>query len=290
MEILKNVINLKECEKKIKIAFIGDLHIGHALFDENAWNKAVKYLEKEIEKNKHYYIVFMGDIIDAITIYDKRFDPLEVSEKFAIRDLKDLPRKQANYFLNTIKNIPHERILCALIGNHEEVYVKKNQFDVYDYYCAKKNIKKMGYLGYLCLSIISRENEDRWKTTNRLSLFLSHGTGKGGINETYSLLKVIQTGRWIDADIILQGHLHNLDSKVIEREYVTRAGYKLAYKPMLFGNTGTFLQKRSIGKKGYFEANASSRTPIGFLEIDFKIVKTKFNANKINFTEIKKYF
>ena len=63
-----------ELEKKDDIFHLeplGDIHVGHAGFDEDLYKSRIK----AIAKQKNRYTLFMGDQIDAITVYDKRFNP-----------------------------------------------------------------------------------------------------------------------------------------------------------------------------------------------------------------------
>ena len=63
-----------ELEKKDDIVHLeplSDIHIGHAGFDEELYKKRIK----AIAKDKHRYTLFLGDQLDAITTYDKRYNP-----------------------------------------------------------------------------------------------------------------------------------------------------------------------------------------------------------------------
>ena len=63
-----------ELEKKDDIFHLeplGDIHVGHAGFDADLYKKRIK----AISKDKNRYTIFMGDQLDAISVYDKRFNP-----------------------------------------------------------------------------------------------------------------------------------------------------------------------------------------------------------------------
>ena len=60
----------------IFLEVLSDIHWGHRGFDASRYEQAVN----RIAKNKNRFTLFLGDQIDAINIYDKRFNPDTVVE------------------------------------------------------------------------------------------------------------------------------------------------------------------------------------------------------------------
>jgi hypothetical protein len=127
MEIIKKVFNCKVGEE-YNIYFIGDIHEGNCNHAEKEFKKAIEI----IKNDKNGYWIGMGDYIEAITMADtKRFNPITMAKKYNLKDLKDLPYKQA---YNVYKNLEpiDNKCLALVCGNHEESYIKYNSSDIYD--------------------------------------------------------------------------------------------------------------------------------------------------------------
>ena len=67
----KVIINLQKKDDTIHIEPLGDVHVGHVGFIEDAYEQRIK----DIAKDDNRYTLFMGDQLDAINIYDKRYNP-----------------------------------------------------------------------------------------------------------------------------------------------------------------------------------------------------------------------
>jgi hypothetical protein len=126
VEIVTFKKSLKRGES-INIYGLGDVHEGNCNHNAEAFKKAVDIIKNDPDG----YWVGMGDYIDAITHDDKkRFDPVTISEKYKLRDLKDLPVKQMEFVFDVINPI-QGKCIALLIGNHEEAYTKNNSNDIY---------------------------------------------------------------------------------------------------------------------------------------------------------------
>ena len=67
----KIIINLEKKDDIFHLEPLGDIHCGHAGFNEELYRARVKAIADADDR----YTIFMGDQIDAITVYDKRFNP-----------------------------------------------------------------------------------------------------------------------------------------------------------------------------------------------------------------------
>jgi UDP-2,3-diacylglucosamine pyrophosphatase LpxH len=199
MEKFKELIS----NDRLSIFILSDIHEGNVGHNEKAFKQAISLIE--ITAKTSPVIVFLnGDIIDCIEMNDPRFNPVEVSDKYKLRDLKDLPRKQADNVIENLLPIK-DLIKYAVIGNHEENYIKRHHFDVYDYYCQKLECKKLGSLG---LGKIILKKSEKTKT---IDIGIAHGKGRGGgktIGYAVNYCKDIFFK--FDIDIGICGHIHNL--------------------------------------------------------------------------------
>jgi DNA polymerase II small subunit/DNA polymerase delta subunit B len=67
----KITINLEKKDDIFHLEPLGDIHIGHAGCNEKLYKERVKAIATQDNR----YTIFMGDQLDAITVYDKRFNP-----------------------------------------------------------------------------------------------------------------------------------------------------------------------------------------------------------------------
>ena len=67
----KVTIQLQKQDDIIHLEPLSDIHVGHAGFDKELYESRIK----DITRDNNRYTLFMGDQLDAITTYDKRFNP-----------------------------------------------------------------------------------------------------------------------------------------------------------------------------------------------------------------------
>jgi len=246
---------------RMTLYFLGDIHEGHCNHDEEAFRKAVDI----IDKDENGYWFGMGDMVDCITISDsKRFNPIEVSTKYSLKDLKDLPYRQIEYVYDKLSLIDH-KCIALLIGNHEESYVKYNHSDVYARFHEMfgSNPKKLGYVGYVRLTIGSETG-----SKHNIDIALNHGVGGGGRLRGFPLNKVHEVFRWTDCDINVMGHIHQLMGDDIDIVRMNQRG-NMTIKNRIWGVSGCFLRTYKESNVNYFEARAGgAQTKVGMFVVD----------------------
>jgi UDP-2,3-diacylglucosamine pyrophosphatase LpxH len=258
MEIYKS----KSITNHYSLFILSDVHEGNAGHHDEALDNAITMI-KRTSKERTTEVFLNGDLIDCIELTDKRFNPIEISDKYKIRDLKDLPRKQADYViekLNPIKDL----ITFSTVGNHEESYQKEHHFDVYDYYTTVLNCKKLGYHG-IVKKILS--GSDRNSNSKCFDIGITHGRGgSGGKREGYALNYVVDIWQKFDVDFGIVGHIHQMEAKPYP---VLRANEncKLVKKRRWYIVAGCFLETYIEGSSGYFEGKCGQVSDIGMIEI-----------------------
>ncbi len=248
----------------IDIFFLGDTHEGNANQATDELKQAVSIIKNN--PTKHTKVIGMGDYIDAINHMDKRFNPVEICEKYKIKDLKNLPVKQVDYFVKSIEPIK-DKFIAIVTGNHEEKYSKYNGFDPMHYLSERLGgVGLIGYNGFVRLSIL-KANPEKQKNPERMTfdIALTHGHGGGGYLEGYPINQVYATFRYTEADIFIMGHIHQMvcDSSTVISPY----GSKLSRRRKFYGSNGCFLFKEKIGTRGYFEGHKGKPASIGMLKL-----------------------
>lgn len=273
MEIYEYKIENANQTDPINIYFLGDIHEGNAAHAGNAFVKAVHM----IRDDPNGYWVGMGDMIDAINHKDPRFDPIEISKRYTMADLKDLPKAQIRRLYQDLYKI-EDKCICLLRGNHEETYIKHNSYDPMETLqdLMKPHPKIMGYTGFLRI-ILQRSK------TARISydISLSHGTGGGGTTEGYPINIVHRWAKYKIADVHVMGHIHRMG---VDRETFSTVGSSgnnmyLQKKAVWYGSSGCFLYKDLVGCRPYFSAKAGPESDIGVLRLVINLGKTKKDSS-----------
>jgi len=292
----KIIINLEKRDDTIHFEPLGDIHVGHVGFDKKSYLQRVK----AIARQENRYTLFMGDQIDAINIYDKRFNPNQVvlheidDQRQQWHDLtKDLIKvqmdrcttkeiKQFEYDpeenemhvsmreVNVIKKGENSKIWGLLHGNHEykikevtEIYLKNN-------FCYNNGIDFLGAKAYISLDI-----KYKGKILGQWSIMAMHGSG-GGQPET--MLKQMKMNNY--CDIFLCGHLHQKYYKEETVKDVDHAKGKVWDRPIYLANTGTFCEFMTEGISGYGDTkNQVIGTPIGTATISINAESGKVNGH-----------
>lgn len=266
--------------KELSIFFIGDVHVGNACFDEQAFKQDISMIA-ETAKNKMVRVVGMGDYVDAITVDDKkRFSPSEIDSNYTLHDLKDLPRRQMKYFYNLIKPIaPYFK--HAFVGNHEESYIKYNSFDIYDYLCTDLigGCEKLGYSGFLTFTLQPYENGIT--ATRKFLISGTHGNGGGGFLAGYTRSNMMEIFRYNRADIYVMGHVHHMDVYSPSLRTVTKNSDKIGSITENYITNGCYLRDQKEGVRNYFEGKKGTPPDIGCVELQIKYYSDEWSTKCI---------
>lgn len=255
METLTKDVNYISSTHPHVTYYLGDVHEGAANMDEKAFRRAVSLIEKDGD-----LWVGIGDYVDCITVSDPRFNPQEIADKYSVKDLEDLPRKQSDYFLANIASISNK---CAglIYGNHEDSYRHHNSFDVVSYMCSAMGVPNLRHKAWLSLNFKMSAGTSK---SIPVRMVACHGAGGGGMREGYPINKVHDTFRWDIADVHVQGHLHQMHT---DRAIFNSYEYGIIRQsPVWFGVNGCFLLKSTVGNDGYFEQRPGKESSIGLLK------------------------
>lgn len=184
--------------KVIKLALFSDTHIDNPDCDKVTLKKHLDFCLKDGR-----YILFDGDIFDAILLKD---------QKRAVPHLIENTDCQLNKKLEEVYEFlkPYQHLILFMgRGNHEESILKYNGLDVLQMLATMLNMGKEhkilvgNYANFLRFS--ARDD------TGKLcfyDIFAHHGAG-GSAPQTKGMLDFQQIAKGVNADLIWIGHKHN---------------------------------------------------------------------------------
>lgn len=253
-----------ELEKKDDIFHLeplGDIHVGHAGFDEELYKSRIK----AISKQKNRYTIFMGDQLDAITVYDKRFNP-----DMSIEHDVDNQRKQFQQLTQPLFDAhgksENEKIWGLMHGNHEYKIHQISRAYLENLFCRPYNIDFLGAKCYIALEVRYKK-----KILAQWEIMAMHGSGGG---QPERMFKQMKTDNYMD--VFMCGHLH-------QKRYIPGEAYQMDFRsgkvwrrPTHSINTGTFCEFLVEGTSGYGDQkNEVMGTPIGTATLSFNAEEEK---------------
>ncbi|HDD05264.1 MAG TPA: DNA-directed DNA polymerase II small subunit [Candidatus Aenigmarchaeota archaeon] len=109
-------------------AFIADMHVGSKMFLKDHFERFIKWLRGEIgnEKQKELarrikYLFILGDLVDGVGVYPEQYKELEVKDIY----------EQYSLFSKYVLQIPEDKIIFIIPGNHDAVRLEEPQPPIY---------------------------------------------------------------------------------------------------------------------------------------------------------------
>ena len=165
-------INLDKKDDIIHLEPISDIHIGHAGFDEDLYKKRIA----AICRDKNRYTFFGGDALDAITTYDKRFNP-DMSLEHDIDNQRQRWQDMSQKLFDIHDSQKNEKIWGFFHGNHDYKIPQISRAYLQNTMCTPNNLTFMGSRGVLGLEI--KYNK---KILAQWSILFIHGS-QVGVNQ-----------------------------------------------------------------------------------------------------------
>ena len=253
-----------ELEKKDDIFHLeplGDIHVGHAGFNEDLYKSRIK----AITKQKNRYTLFMGDQLDAITIYDKRFNP-DMSVEHDVDNQREIFQKLTQPLFDAHAKSKNEKIWGLMHGNHEYKIPQISRAYLENLFCRPNNVDFLGAKCYIALEVKYKK-----KILAQWEIMAMHGSGGG---QPERMFKQMKTDNYMD--IFMCGHLH-------QKRYIPGESYQMDFRsgnvwrrPTHSINTGTFCEFLVEGTSGYGDQkNEVMGTPIGTATLSFNAEEEK---------------
>jgi len=273
MELIDYTIERKgRGDKVFNLCPLGDIHYGNSSCDEEALQKAINWINK-IDA----YVIGMGDYLDAINMNDRRFDVRQVKKGLSLDDLVSEQFKGITYYLD---QIPKDRWIAMLTGNHEETIRKRYFRDITQELCDRYEIPNLGYSGWIRLMFRRKTKDTKRPAVNTLKIFAHHGYGGARFRPT-KRWKIEHLRDDKEYDIMIMGHIHTLDASRSVRQTIPNKGKLfLKEKTTIEMITGTFLKSSSVGNTNYGEIAGfgAEKTGVGTIVINF--VKEDYKKGK----------
>ena len=265
----------KDCS--IYLEELTDIHYGHRGCDTNLLKRRVKAIVKDPAR----FTAFGGDQIDAINIYDKRFNPdmveptlYDLNNQTAglleiLQPLHDqhLAQKKGSYEKN---NCTNELIWWFLHGNHEYKIRELTRAYLEQHYCKPYNVDFLGAKAICGLRIKYKK-----KVLAEWSIASMHGSGGGTPENMFRDMKKNQ-----NADVYMCGHLHQKryqPETVLDFDWGTGKPY---FRDIHLVNGGTFQNALVDGYDGYMDRkNGFTPTNIGTVTLEFNASEGKITGH-----------
>jgi len=230
-------VHVKEKDFKgpeLELIPIGDIHYGSKECNIKKIKENVQY----VKDNKNARVVLMGDLVDIALrdsvgagTFDNNFEPEE-----QIDGIIEL--------LMPIKN----KILCLIGGNHEERIRMRTSIDINKLIAKALDTTYVGSMCFLKIMV---------GTTNYV-VFAAHGS-TGAVSPAGKINAVMKYGTYIDADLYLMGHVHELAHHTTEYFRVDIGNKQIVKDKRHYVITGHYLNYGGYAEaKGYAPGKTGS--------------------------------
>lgn len=200
MKLTRRVIPLGRGVKQAEIIFGGCLHVGHIGCNEDSIEAMVRYVASEPNR----FLVLLGDAIDAINPADKRWNPRECATWVTTFQLSDICAEQARRAFKILREIPKERFLGMIEGNHERKVRSVNYHDVHRQLCESLGVESLDTQAFLQIQFKGRDSG----TAEPVTIYLEHGSGGAGSPEAVLTKLKKQATKHPNADAYVGSHHH----------------------------------------------------------------------------------
>lgn len=265
----KIIINLEKQDDIFHFEPLSDIHIGHVGFDEELYKRRIK----AITKDPNRYTMFLGDQIDAISVYDKRFNP-DMSIEHDVDNQRKIWEKLSRPLLNEhksrfkevdyeeweLKKGENEKIFGLEHGNHEYKIRETTRAYIENNFC---NPHALSFLG--SRAIIGLEVKYKNTIQAQWSILAIHGSGGGRPEYMFEQMKKNHY-----MDVFICGHLHQKRyTPQIAVDFDWETG-NMWERDIHLINSGTFCKPLVEGTDGYMDRkNEITPTNIGTATLSF---------------------
>jgi predicted phosphodiesterase len=184
-------ISLPMDMKELEILIFSDEHIGDPHCDIESIQKRIDY----VKDTPNCYVILGGDIIDNATktsvgdIYTQTMSPME----------------QLDYVEAMFKPIKN-KILCSVLGNHENRTYKKEGIDPMRCLCDRLGCaNKYSTTGVVLFLKFGKDV--RYNRKIVYTIYVTHGSG-GGRKEGAKAIRLADLASIVDCDIYCHNHTH----------------------------------------------------------------------------------
>tara|TARA_R110002126_G_scaffold111701_7_gene249617 strand:+ start:914 stop:1807 length:894 start_codon:yes stop_codon:yes gene_type:complete len=292
----KITINLEKKDDIFHLEPLSDIHVGHMGFDKELYKKRIR----AITKSDNRYTLFLGDQFDAITTYDKRFNP-DMSLIHDVDNQRKLWQKLSQPLINEhlsrmneyegeeevwdeqlkkavkepkqlwrVKKGTNEKVWGLLHGNHEYNIREATRAYLENNLCDKNGLTFLG-----SRAVIGVDVRFNGKTLKQWIISAIHGSG-GGKPEPQ--MEKQRKNHYMD--VFISGHLHQkryTPTGAVGFDFKTGLATKVGIHSI---NAGTFCEALIEGKDGYMDRKAEAEhTMTGTATLTFNAEQDKITGH-----------
>ena len=262
-------INLKGAKQSFLL--MSDIHLDSKKCDRNLFKKHLDYA-----KNKGSGILIFGDLMDLMQgKNDKRGSKSSIRKEYLLAPYFDAVVQDATEFL-----LPYaDNIKLITYGNHETAIIRHNETDALNSLIFNLNTKKKptdsrifkgAYNGYV--RIRSQYSTDKGRSHEKYIKY-HHGAGGNAPVTGGAISQSRAAGMWPDADIVVMGHIHQYNMRVITTEKIGR-DYKIKRHDQYHLRTSSYKHPGEWETEKMFPMGAHGCWEVEFIQnrtsLDFK--------------------
>ncbi len=240
---------------------IGDMHADRKEFDDV---KCRAYID-HIANDPKGIAIFVGDALDGRIPGRKHFDPDTVRIDF-LENLKSYVNHGLDVLRDYFKPLVKARVPLVIVsGNHDE-YLEEVGLSAK---LAQELGRTAHYLGGEGFVRIRTGPSVNMRTT---VVYATHGTG-GGKTPGPKVNNMQRYYEWVDADVVMAGHVHDGDIRIIPCYGVQRSdALELQTRPRVMYRAPSFVRRSIPGVVGY-------QGKKGFPSSDEGLMYVRFNPH-----------
>jgi len=235
MEVIEKTIEYARPDK-FYLYPLGDMHKGVIHCDEDL----LEGKTTEIKRERNALWLGMGDYRDCVTPSDfKRWDGRILAPWMKGHE-GNIGPTQCDSIEEQLKPI-WGKCIGLIEGNHEEAIRRYNHYDLMEELLKKANEKhQVPYAGVQCLIRLNFKRKGSSESHDYI-IHARHGEGSARTSGARALAVLRLTQTFINAHIVLMGHLHGQESPDIPQRLILRNGKAKSFET-LATMTGAWLK------------------------------------------------